>query len=535
MEENKVIIEETASEEIKKPSKVKKPKKLKNQALFKNGSYSIAITALVIAGVIIVNILVGALSSRVSLEFDLTAEKINSMTEENIEYLKGIKEDVKVTICASEEDYAYNMQYYAQNYGLSTVNTDYFVQTVNLINKYNDYNKKINVEFIDPQEPEFASVSTKYSSLNLSYGDIIVTAKRGADANERIKKLTFDDIYEISDSSGYGYAYSIVSNNIESSLTGAITYVLSGDEKKLLLIKGHSTADNTSAFLQLLKVNNYIVDISTDKVVKNISKDYDAIAIISPYYDFMESELVAISEFLENDGNRNKGMLYFADPSCPYLPNISTFLGEWGITISDGVLFETDERYAIAQDPTAVYGLPQSGIGIENISLCMTSYNVPMLTEESQEGGLEITPLIVTTESIVKAPVGVDAEWKDYKDEDKGQFVTAAKSVRFSYANGNQRVNSTVIVFASPQFIQSDWANNSRLSNKDLVLGTTDAAANVTEEGVKFISKTITTSSYRESVTTAGDSAIYIIFMILLPIVAIAMGIVVFIRRKNAE
>ena len=274
MEENKITVTETASEEIKKPSKRKKPKKLKNQGLFKNGSYSVAITALVIAGIIVVNILLGALATRTTLEFDLTAEKVNSMTEENIDYLKSIKDDVSVVICANEADYASYMQYYAQNYGVSDANVEYFTQTVNLINKYNKYNKKINVQFIDPQTTEFTAISTKYSTLNLSYGDIIVTAKHDEAANERVKKLAFDDIYEISDTSGYGYAYSIVSNNIESSLTGAISFVLSGEEKKALLIKGHSASDNTSNFVQLLKANNYVVDTSTEQIVKDIPKDF---------------------------------------------------------------------------------------------------------------------------------------------------------------------------------------------------------------------------------------------------------------------
>ncbi len=535
MEENKVTVEKVTSEETKKPSKQKKPKKLKNQGLFKNGSYSVAITALVIAGIIVINILIGALATRVTLDFDLTTEKKNSMTEENINYLKSIKEDVNVTICANETDYASYMQYYAQNYGVSEANAEYFTQTVNLINKYNKYNKKINVKFVDPQTSEFTSISTNYSSLSLSYGDIIVTAKQGEDASERVKKLSFEDIYEVSDTSGYGYSYSIIANNIESSLTGAITYVLSGEEKKALLIKGHSSSDNTSSYSQLLKVNNYVVDVSDDKSINTISDEYDLIAIISPSIDFSETELVAISEFLENDGKLGKGLVYFADASCPYLTNISTFLAEWGINIFEGVLFETDERYASPQDPTALYGLPHSGTGIDNIGTCVTSYNVPLLTEERDEGDIEITPLITTTESIVIAPVGASSDWKDYTDNDKGMFVTAAKSTKFDYDDNNKRIESNIIAFSSVQFIQSDWANYSSLSNKDVVLAGTDIAAGVTDEGVSFISKTITNASFAESVTASGVAAIYIIFMILLPIATIVVGIIVFIRRKNAE
>lgn len=537
MEENKVTIEETASEEIKKPSKQKKPKRLKNQALFKNGSYSVAITALVVAAIIVVNILIGALATRTTLEFDLTAEKVNSMTDENIDYLKSIKEDVNVIVCASEADYASYMQYYAQNYGVANANIEYFEQTVNLINKYNKQNKKINVQFIDPQTTEFTSISKKYSSLNLSYGDIIITDVAADGADERVKKLGFDDIYEIADESGYGYSYNITANNIESSLTGAISFVISGEEKKALVIKGHSASDNTANYIKLLKANNYIVDVSADQIIKNISKDYDAIVIISPSYDFMENELVAISDFLENDGKLGKGLVYFADASCPYLPNISTFLADWGINLYDGVLFETDERYTNPQDPTILFGFPSSNTDIENVVLCATGYNVPMLTEEKEDSALEITPLITTNETVVKAPVGADADWKNYTDDDKGMFVTAAKSVKFDYDNDNdnKRIESSVVVFSSVQFIQSEWADNAQLSNKNVVLGGTDAAAGVTDSGVSFISKTITNSSFSDKVTVAGDRAIYIIFMILLPLATLAIGIIVFIRRKNAE
>lgn len=537
MEENKVTIEEVTVKKTTITLKPKKPKKLKNQALFKNGSYSVAITALVVAAIIVVNILVGALATRITLEFDLTAEKVNSMTEENIDYLKSIKEDVNVIVCASETDYASYMQYYAQNYGVASANIEYFEQTVNLIKKYNKYNKKINVQFVDPQTTEFTSISTKYSSLNLSYGDVIVTANGSDEANERIKKLGFDDIYEITDESGYGYSYTISANNIESSLTGAVSFVVSGEEKKALVIKGHSASDNTSGYVKLLKTNNYIVDVSTDQIIKSISKDYDTIVIVSPSYDFMESELVAISDFLENDGKLGKGLVYFADASCPYLPNISTFLADWGINLYEGVLFETDERYANPQDPTILFGFPTDNIGIENVNLCATGYNVPMLTEEKEDSALEVTPLITTTETVVKAPIGADASWKDYTDDDKGMFVTAAKSVKFDYDNDNdnKRIESSVVVFSSVQFIQSEWADNAQLSNKNIVLGGTDVAAGVTDNGVSFISKTITNSSFADQVTIAADRTIYIIFMILLPLATLAVGIIVFIRRKNAE
>ena len=81
------IIEMEKTKKSKKAKKEKKPKKeklLKNQALLKKGSYSLALTAAVLIGAIVLNILVGALSDRFVLEFDMSFNKDNSMNEENI-------------------------------------------------------------------------------------------------------------------------------------------------------------------------------------------------------------------------------------------------------------------------------------------------------------------------------------------------------------------------------------------------------------------------------------------------------------------
>ena len=54
-----------------KKQKAPKVKKLKNQLLLKRGGYSLAITALFLVAVIIINVLVGALANRFNLEYDL--------------------------------------------------------------------------------------------------------------------------------------------------------------------------------------------------------------------------------------------------------------------------------------------------------------------------------------------------------------------------------------------------------------------------------------------------------------------------------
>ena len=194
MEENKNLAPETAenvdtvdnntanatpkeNKKVKKVRKAKKVKKLKNQALLRKGGFSIAITAAVLAGIILFNVLVGALSDRFVLEFDMSAEKENSMSEENIDYIKGLETEIEIIVCATPDDYVEGyMDYYAQKlYSITGDATDYYKQTITLLDKYPAYNDKIILNYVDTQASEFTEISSKYSNESLSYGDIIVS------------------------------------------------------------------------------------------------------------------------------------------------------------------------------------------------------------------------------------------------------------------------------------------------------------------------------------------------------------------------
>ena len=103
-----------------KKVKTQKTKLLKNELSLKKGGYSIAITAIVVAAIIVLNVLVSALSDRFVLEFDMTPDKINSISEDNIEFIKSVDKEVSVIICSSEDDYStYVGSVAQQSYGVS--------------------------------------------------------------------------------------------------------------------------------------------------------------------------------------------------------------------------------------------------------------------------------------------------------------------------------------------------------------------------------------------------------------------------------
>ena len=519
-------------------------KKIKNQALFKRGGYAVAITACVLAGIILFNWLVSVLADRFNLEIDMTSAKQNSISEENLDYIKAVENEVEIIFCAEEEAYAGGMmsQYASYYHSVSDSNdSSYYQQTINLVKKYADYNDKINVKFIDTQSTEFAAIASNYSNESISYGDIIVTSNIvGSDGKtaERHKVIAYDDIYSLADESGYaayGYgSYTIGGNNIETALTSAIAYVCTAETKTIALVTGHSSNDYTSIYKELLEANNYEVTLISDSIITKISSDFDVVALVAPSKDFLGSELDAISTFLENDGKLKKGLICFLDASAPTLPNLNDFLLEWGIEVNEGILFETNSQNHIETDPYTMGIYPAEDSITSGMTYCISGYNVPMVSAEPSESIITVTELMTTLESAVIAPKGSKADWNDYDDNDLGTFASVLQAEKLTYNSDNEEIKSYVMAFSSVQFIYSDWAEYDQLSNKNISLAVTDRAASVEDSGISFISKTITNESFADAVTASNTMIIRILFMFLLPIAMIVIGVVIFIRRKNA-
>ena len=526
----------------KKPKKVKakKPKKLKNQALLRKGSFSVAITAAVLAGIIILNVLVSALSKRFVLEFDMSAEKENSMSEENIDYLKNLDAEVQITVCATPEDYEGGyMSYYAQNlYGVTSDATDYYKQTIKLLDKYPAYNDKISLRYIDTQDSQFTEISSKYSNEKLSYGDIIVSCTKNG--SERYKIVGFSDVYNLSEDStyaSYGYTTSTVGgNNVETAVTSAIAYVTSNKTKKAALITGHSKNDYTADYQTLLKENNYEITVISDSMIGSISDEYDAVIIAAPTADFLGAELDALSEFLENDGKLGKGLIFFADASAPYLTNLYDFLEQWGIAVGEGILFETNSQNYMPDDPMTMGTYPTSSDNdiTSGMNLCITGYNVPITAAFESEGNITVTSLMSTPESVVAAPVGTAASWTGADDYTKQSYSSVIQAEMSDYDDDNNEISSYVLAFSSIEFIQSEYNEQPSVANKNITLAAAERAVGAENTGISFISKTITNESYSDSVTDSSAGIIRILFMFILPIACIALGIYIFIRRKNA-
>lgn len=540
MSENNINLNEEIVEETVKAPKKKKAKLVKNQFLFKKGSITIAITAVFVAVVIIANVLFSALSESYHLEFDMTPDKVHSVSEGNIEFIKKLDKEVEIIVCATEDSYASGMLDYAYNYYqiTDTSLSDYYKQTIKLIKKYAEYNDNIELKFVDTSSAEIIEIASKYSNQKLDFGSIIVSAVN--EKTERVKVLNFEDIYVLNeDTSSYqmtGYAsYSLSGSSLESALTNALAYVTSSDTKTLGFITGHSSKDATEYYREALTSNNYeLVDIDA-KIVKSIPENVDSLVICAPTIDFTDDELFVIEEFLENNGNLSKGLIFFADVTAPYLTNLYDVLAQWGIVIDDGVLFETNQELHLADDPLTMYSIPvvENEITDKLASICLSGLNAPLSVGKASDSSIKTESLVETSKSTVSAPKGTTASWTGHKKYTKKAYSTLIRATKSTYNDDNKEISSSILAFSSTEFINSQYLLTGQISNLSLAFYATEAAVGAEDNGLYFEPKVISTA---ESFIVDESSAntVKLIFMWVLPIACLVLAVYVYIKRRNA-
>lgn len=318
---------------MKEKNKEKKHNKINFRDMFlnfskkhiKNGSYSMTMTVVFIAVVIVINMIVGELPSKYT-EIDISGQKLYSIGDETKELLSELEKDVTI----------YQI---AQSGGEDEVITS-------LLKKYEDESEHIKVEQKDPVvNPKFAS---EYTTDNLSANSLIVTC------GDRSKVIDYNNMYE-SDIDYQTYSYQTTGFDGEGQITSAIGYVTSENLPILYTLTGHGETELGSTMKEGIEKAN--MEIKSLNLVSegSVPEDADCLFIGSPSTDISSDEKDAILEYLENGG---KAMI-FSDYNENKMENFDEILANYGLERTEGIVFEGDSQHYAMQMP--YYILPDVG------------------------------------------------------------------------------------------------------------------------------------------------------------------------------
>lgn len=555
--------------------------KMKNTVALKRGVYAIILSVIFIVGVVLLTVLATALAQNFPLELDLTTGKSHSISGTNVEYIKGLDKEVNIYVLLTEDEYlcetdsSYNMCYYGATMYFVEYNMDssnYYKQTVELLKKYARYNDNIKVKFLDITQPSATEITQNYSGFNWKTGDILVESKFEVDGEDVVRRthIPYTEVYSIKAGNEYtaqfhqyyvsgmydcyalygvGAGYIITENNIEHAVSSAIYKVTSKNTPTLLIPSSYcDAAVLDDGLYETLAINNYSL-VKKEGVLASLlaadeAKDYTGILLPGATADISAADRDALEKFLDNGGKKSKSLIFFAGTSTYKLTNLCGFLGDWGIGVDKGILYETNSSYAAPQDPTSTTLISMETDFTKKADAINGSYYVagdlvPMrqIYENSNTATYSRTThaLMRTASSgtVTIMPVTEDAsKWTPASDAALDAFPTAILSEDVVAIDG-EYLTSNIVVYSGTNFISKEWVDYSYVSNLNIVLDTVNHCSGATDNPFNFVAKTIVNDNYLALVTETNATVIKVIFMAVLPVILVATGLVVWIRRKR--
>ena len=312
---------------------------------FKHGSLAVVFTVVFIAVIIVINVLVSALTTRFpSMNFDLTKEGLNTLSDEATDVAKEIVNETTIYIIGSEDAIRGDEVY--SNYCLK------YSQVANLADRLHELNDKIKVEYIDPDmNPQFIS---DYA------GDSLTTGKVMVKTDKRHKTLAVTDLFSIQQDSSTGqYNYY---SKVDGALANALYLVNLDTVPVVAFATGHNemltVSDNLSTFTGMLNDNNFEVK-EFNMLTDEIPEDASIVVLGTPTTDYTSEELSKLEAYLGDEKMASSRTLYvtaYPTQSWADMPNLKSFLAEWGLEPQTGVLFESDMNNVLTtQDASPAY------------------------------------------------------------------------------------------------------------------------------------------------------------------------------------
>lgn len=496
---------------------VKKEKKPFNWNKFKRGGMATTLSVVFIAIVVALNLLVSALTDRFpSLDIDLTAQKVNSLSDQALEIAKNVDREVTIYLIGTQEGYEQNQIYssYVQR-GMQ------YSQVSSLVKRLVEANPLISMEYVDPDtNPEFIS---QYESDSLATGKVLV------ESDLRHTVLTVNDLFIINQETG-----STINSKVDSALAGALELVNMDTVPVMSIITGHGemlSTSNMAAFVDNMEQNNFQVE-EVDILTQEIPENTQVLMIATPTTDFSTEEIDKIRAYLDDETrDQQVTLLVSAYPSQGELPNLAAFLEEWGVQVGTGVVAETDSNYA-AYDARGVLVTASPLVLTSNTySRLLSYYSAPITLTFEENNGISTTPLWTTQDSAYV--ITADMTEEDAANPETGEQVVASLSSKDVEVNGETYARN-VVVFGSSDLFTDNFMGTSAFEDStymnDLLLDLTDtdASAVVTVE-----EEEVETMQLDVSASTGTVSLLGILFTGGIPVVILLVGLGIYLKRRH--
>lgn len=510
--------EENAKKVVKvkksKNNKEKSPKKKGGFKSFmksrkaKHGTVAVVIVAIVIAITIVLNVVCSLLVDRFPvLSFDLTANQVFALQEDTSDYISHMDKDVTIYVLATKDNF--------------TSNGSYFVQAEKLLSSMESLTNHIKVEYIDlSSNPTFTS---KYENVDWTQQNHVFLIECG----DEYRVADLEECFEYDEETYYYYgSYQFTGSNVEQEIITSILNVTTEDKAKVNFITGNSEVDYSN-LKSLLESNAYeVTEVSL--TTSELDEEAKIAILFAPAVDLDESAIEKMENWLENQGEYGKSLIYVANYNVESTPNLDLFLEKWGIKASNGVIFETDQNFLVSNTPF-ISLTEYNDIftdGLKNASIpCVSSYAKGFEITDSEIA----SPVLTTSSSAGVMPYdeASNEDW-DYKSAITGEpFNIAIKSTQ----KNTDEVASNLLVFGSYEMFSNAIMSYNSYNNSAFFMNMINTLADRDNVGITIEGKSMDSATL--GIDLASQNVLMILFVIVIPVAVLIAGLVIWLRRRN--
>ena len=467
-----------------------KIKKLFQSNDSKRGSYTLAMTSIVIAIVIVFNMIVNLIPEN-KRQFDISSTNIYEISSKSKKIINKVDHDVTFYVLAEKSS------------------TDKRIKT--FINKYASLSDKIHIKWIDPVL--HPSALTKYGAEE---NNIVISCKK----TNRTTTVSFDDILVSSDSY-YSTSSSASSFDGDGQLTSALNYVTSDKEYKAYYTSGHEESSLSSEVTSLLTKSRISTSDLLLMTATSIPDDCDLLIIDGATSDFTKDEVKLLSSYLKKGGK----VVTLLAQTNKSMKNLYGLLKDYGLTVQSGYIADTERSY----QGNYYYLIPNLSVSGDMAS-GISSNSVMMINSKGMTQSTPVRDSISTDAFMTTSSNGYAVT---EKKQTQGTYVlgaTSTESVKVKNSKGKKVTKESRLTVYGSNMLIDEQITSSFSSLENLTLFTNSVTASLDNADNVSISPKNLEVSYN-TIAHPGPFSILVVFVI--PVGLIIGGFIVWFRRRR--
>ena len=498
---------------------IKKDRRSLKARAFRRGWFSIVLVVLFIVAVVFLNLIASTLVEKIpSLVIDTTGSDNFNLTEDTLEYIPTLDEDITLIVLADEKDFKDGGEYY--------------IQSNTLLHEYENKSDRITLKYVDlASNPTFVN---NYPDENLANYAIIVQGETD------YRYLTSQDYLDVE--MDYNYNYYIAGSNLEEVVTSAILNVTLDDKPKVTFI---SDINGEDYFKSYLEKNGFETE-EISPAMNAIPEDTKFLVLFAPAVDLDTAFVDSISDFLYNNGDYGKELLYLPARVFTPFPNIDSLVEEWGISVDDGIAVENDTNYIGQAYGYLIYAAQYADTTYTanmkkgDLPFCVVGgYARPVDILDSSKAQSLFT--FSDQSEVIYITDSPDEAEEDTVTESKPNLNIGAIATKSTTVNNDsdtdtdesstETKSSNIVVIGSSVSMSETMLESSVYGNSSYIISLMNTLSDRGDVGITIESKSLLNEEL--GITTAQMNVLYALFVIVIPLGVLIAGIVIFIRRRN--